>query len=1010
MIRQKKIHSKKKGTLRPGLVITSLVLAFSIAVTGTAVYFKDIVNMYLAADRTRVSEEEMADTAQKSTDLSQEIQSEGSVLLKNSKNTLPLSDTVRQVNVFGWASTQWLGGGSGSGRITQVKTDFLSALKDAGISYNEELIQMYREFQSKRPYSDTLNSWPEESCRLYEPHISDREYYTEELLDHARAYSDTAIVVVGRFAGESNDCPRVQYKQTKKGGEITEDTKRTYLDLSEEEEALLRYAGVSYKNVILVLNTGNVMALGAIDRLSGIDACLYAGFTGESGARALPEILWGRINPSGRTADTWAYDFSTAASYANAGGEGVGRYTNGETLYPADGTKCGNLGEGFAYDQVSYVDYTEGIYVGYRWYETADAQHFWDRVENRYGRGYEGVVQYPFGYGLSYTDFQWELLEAPEDGTAPDPYGEIRITLRVTNRGTRAGKDVVQLYVSPPYTPGEIEKSSVSLAAYEKTSLLEPGAGEILTLTVPVSFFASYDERDANKNGFQGYELEAGEYELSLRTDAHHPAVMNRNTIRLKVNSGTLYDTDPMTGAPVFNKFTGAQAQDGISIDGSDAGQHISYLSRTDFEKSFPKDNVPVRRLSYRGASLNLYTREQADTWLPDGEIVIQAQEYRNKKNVKKLNLMIERLGNLTELGYELGKNWEDPRWEEVLDQLTFSDMENLFLHGYVKTEPLSVLGKPLAREADGPAQIGSFHQIPAGTGFPNAVVLAQSWNNELAREMGRAVAKEAGQFGYSGWYAPAVNLHRSPFDGRNYEYYSEDPLISGHMGGLVVRGSLDMGVYCYVKHLICNDQESGIYRDGIYTWMTEQTLRELYLKPFQMLVQNYGATGFMTAYNRIGAVWAGGSQALLTGILKDEWGFHGAIITDYADHHKYMNGDQALRAGGSLWMDGILNDGRFRFLSDENEASYHHALRRASKEVLYMYLNARAENRAYSRKMDDPGLLKPVIYPAFPLWGAALGIFDLMAAAAFFVCLKRTKKTEKKKRKREQKNGIYTE
>ena len=286
MIRQKKTHSKKKGAIRPGLVITSLLLAVSIGVTGTAVYFKDIVNLYLAADRTRVSEEEMEKTAQESQLLSHRIQEEGSVLLKNTKDTLPLSDSVRQVNVFGWASTQWLGGGSGSGRITQVKTDFLAALRDAGVSYNEELIGMYREFQPKRPYSDTLNSWPQESCRLYEPHISDREYYTEELLDHARDYSDTAIAVIGRFAGESNDCPKVQYKQTKKGGEITEDPNRTYLDLSKEEEDLLRYLGVSYKNVILVLNTGNVMALGAIERLSGIDACLYAGLTGESGRTA----------------------------------------------------------------------------------------------------------------------------------------------------------------------------------------------------------------------------------------------------------------------------------------------------------------------------------------------------------------------------------------------------------------------------------------------------------------------------------------------------------------------------------------------------------------------------------------------------------------------------------------------------------------------------------------------------------------------------------------------------
>ena len=330
---------------------------------------------------------------------------------------------------------------------------------------------------------------------------------------------------------------------------------------------------------------------------------------------------------------------------------------------------------------------------------------------------------------------------------------------------------------------------------------------------------------------------------------------------------------------------------------------------------------------------------------------------------------------------------------------------------GEWETRDIPRLGIPSMVCSDGPSglrrqagtgdHLGLNPSLPA-TCFPCPSLMACSWDQELEEAIGAALGEEAADQGVDILLGPGLNIKRNPLCGRNFEYYSEDPLISGHMGGLVVRGSLDMGVYCYVKHLICNDQESGIYRDGIYTWMTEQTLRELYLKPFQMLVQDYGATGFMTAYNRIGAVWAGGSQALLTGILKEEWGFHGAIVTDYADHHKYMNGDQALRAGGSLWMDGILNDGKFRFLTEENEAFYYHALRRTSKEVLYMYLNARAENREYSQRMGDPGLLKPVIYPAFPLWGAALGAFDLMAASAFLFCLRRTKKPEKKKKRRE--------
>lgn len=261
---------------------------------------------------------------------------------------------------------------------------------------------------------------------------------------------------------------------------------------------------------------------------------------------------------------------------------------------------------------------------------------------------------------------------------------------------------------------------------------------------------------------------------------------------------------------------------------------------------------------------------------------------------------------------------------------------------------------------------------------------------------MGRAVGKEAGQFGYSGWYAPAVNLHRSPFDGRNYEYYSEDSLLSGKMCGAAVAGSMDMGVYCYVKHLICNDQESGIYRDGVYTWMTEQTLRETYLKPFQMIVQENGATGLMSSYNRLGAVWAGGSKGLLTGILREEWGFKGAVITDYSDHHRYMNGDQALFAGGTLWMDGFMNDGSFAFKKEENKAAYDQELRKAAKDIIYMYLNAVVRNQAYAEETGDRSVLKPAIRAPFPLWEAGLAAADILVLGIFLVAERNYKRKKK--------------
>lgn len=946
MSKQAKVQKSHGIRHSVGLFFSILLLIVGIALNIAWGMFGSMAKAFAGAALPQVSADAKAETLSAAIRLAQQVETEGTVLVQNRDNILPLSDDVKQVNVFGWASTAWLGGGSGSGGVSTVDVDFLQALSNYDIAYNSALTDMYKEFQDGREYVRTLNSWPEQSCRLYEPAINNTVYYTQSMLNDAKAYSDTAIVVIGRLGGESNDCTKQQYKRVEKDGDIVVDVSRTFLEFSAEELALLEYVGENYERVIVVIDSCNVMELGPIETIPGIDACLIAGLSGQNAASALPAVLWGEMEPSGRTADTWAYDLSTAASYANAGLEGVGAYTGAEGLYPFDGTTSGNTDVPFAYEQVSYTDYAEGIYIGYKWYETADVEGYWSGISNEYGSGYEGVVQYPFGYGLSYTSFEWEIMDAPADGTTLTKDGTISVEVKVTNIGNRAGKDVVQLYYTAPYTKGGIEKSAVELAAFAKTDELKSGESQTVTLTINVEDMASYDCYDTNKNGFTGYELDSGDYIITVRTDAH---TVVGEPITLKLSNNVQYPTDSVTGAEVTNRFTGPDAVDGVPLDG-EGSENIVYLTRADFAGTFPKENVDSRIITDKLRALNLFDETQAAAYLNDSDQPITT----GAKN----GLKIEENGLTTELGYQLGADFNDSQWDQLLDQLTIKEMEELYRFGYGGTVDLPSVGKLRLKDADGPAQIGGFTGMGAGTGFPSSSTLAQTWNADLAREEGRTIGQQAIQNGYSGWYAPAVNMHRSPFNGRNYEYYSEDSILSGVICGNTVQGASEAGVYTYVKHFICNDGESGVYRDSVYTWMTEQTLREVYLKPFQMLVEDYDANGLMSSYNRIGAVWAGGSHALLTDVLREEWGFNGAVITDYCDHHSFMNGDQALRAGGSLWMSGVMGG---EFTKETSSNSYYQALRRAAKETLYMTLHVRAINREYSESAANSDILRPV-------------------------------------------------
>ncbi len=950
-----------------------IILVIAIALNVVAGIFADIISTYLSTGT--VSEE----TRQAGKELAVQIQEEGSVLVRNEDSVLPLNkEEVTKVNVFGWSSTQWVVGGSGSGQSVGTSKGLIQALNEYGVSTNTELTSMYQNFLGERPYWATgaLHTHPYQFSRLYEPEMKD---YSESLLNNAKSYSDVALVVLGRVTGESNDCPTVQYKGKIGDSSAKEDKTRTYLDISTEEEALLKYVASEYDKVIVIINSTNTMNLSFLDAIEGLDSCLIVGGTGNHGAEAIPKILFGEKNPSGRTVDTYPYDFRYNASFVNSGLAGVGTYLNTKNIYPATTTNP-NVNDGDkSYPGASYLDYAEGIYVGYKWFETADAEGYWDDMG-----GYEKVVQFPFGHGLSYTKFNWSVLEqGVKDGV-------FTTKVRVQNTGAVAGQDVVQLYYTPPYTYGGLEKAAVNLCAIAKTHTVKPGEFEDLTLSFNITDMATYDTTANDGNG--AYVLDPGSYEIKLMNNCHEVAPISRATFVYEQSGYEEITTDPASGKEIKNRFGADTVDYGIAVDGTATNEGITYLSRSDFEGTFPKTKKENRSMHKKLADTNLYSNNLANEWAQKhADITMPTTGAKNNMPVYNND------GKPNDIGLILGSDFDNEAWDQVLDQLTVNEMKNLVLHGYIKEQAIKSINKPQTNSLDGPAQIGSFNAKESGTGYSMPTVLGQTFNPELAYNFGLSVGKEVKEMNLDGWYAPGINLHRSPFGGRNFEYYSEDSFLSGILCANTVRGALNAGTYTYIKHFIGYDQES--YRDGLYCWMTEQALREIYLKPYKIAIDN-GATGIMTSYGRLGGVWSGGSEALLTELLRKEWDFKGCVLTDYSDHHEFMNGDQMLRAGGDLWMDGYSSKGSFgnNGVQDTSSAAFVSQLRTASKHTLYMILNAAYENSQYNESADVP-IIVGGSGGAATWWIGVLVAFDVVAvggcAALIFVALH--KKREKK-------------
>lgn len=835
---------------------------------------------------------------------------EGFVLLKNENAALPMNKGAR-ISVFSKNSVNLSYGGSGSGGFdTSNNENLYESLNDAGFVTNPTLKSFYESSQSgpvRTANSSDLDNGDNQKIATAE---TPQSKYTDAVKNSYADYSDAALVVITRIGGEGFDLPRYQGDSE---GAVSADSH--YLELDQNEiDLLTAVTDGTFKRVVVVFNTPSSFEATFLKDSAyaafadKIDAAVWIGFTGSNGITALGEILNGDVNPSGRLVDTWAADFTKNPSFANFG---TGCLPDTTDKY--DG--------GMYYS----VDYEEGIYVGYRYYET--------RGETDGEDWYNANVVYPFGYGLSYTTFDWTVGDASaseiELGTT------ITVPVTVKNTGSVAGKDVVQLYASAPYTLGGIEKAHKVLVGFAKTKLLQPGESETVTVSFDPYSTASYDYRDANSNGFSGYELEAGEYTLYVSRNAHE----SEKAIALNLAADVQIGTDPTTDSEVVNRYT--DSEDFLDSD----WQLDTMLSRADWEGTWP---TPQTAQQHAGTD-RLYEEIRSEEH--NNPTDFDSEEYPWFGEEPTLTLR-DLLPSAEAEGYEPVVSYDDERWEELMMGCDEEEMIALINNGAYHTLAMESVGLPATIHGDGPSGFTCFmskEQVNGTCQYVSEPVMASTWNINLMTELGEAIGEE-GTIGdkatgqpYSSIYAPGVNIHRSPFGGRCSEYFSEDPFISGMMGAAEVQGIQSRGVLPTVKHFVANEQETHRSIGGDLSWLSEQALREIYLKPFEYTVKLGETRGIMTSFNRIGTRWTGGDYRLLTEILRNEWGFNGLVICDFNTIPQYMIPRMMFYAGGSL--DLATQQSAMWTDCDTSDAGDAIVLMRAVKDVMYALVNSNAMN-----------------------------------------------------------------
>lgn len=909
--------TRQKGLINFALI--AMILAIIFVANMVLLDFEGVITAKLCGYGVDYDNPEVEATQSAGRDLAVEIERNGAVLLKNQNNSLPLQN--KKVNIFGWGGCDnglvYMGGGSGEG-YRNGRVSLYQGFRDEGIEINESLASAYNSLSYRRNPSYSVDN--SVMYRMYEP---DASFYSDSLMQNAKNFSSNAIIVISRYGQEGTDWPKCQYDAN--GNKL--DNGKTYASLSEGEELLISKVSSQFENVIVLLNVANVIESGFIDD-DKIDSAVFMGMPGVVGTKGIAQVLLGKdnVSPSGKLADTIAYDFTTAPTFVNAGSDGISHYTgkmNG--MYPS-----------------SYIDYAESVYVGYRWYETAETMNYWSNVDNKYGKGYEGVVQYPFGYGLSYASFSWAVDTDPEFTTITTSLAKeqtVKMRVLVTNTSeTYSGADVVELYYEAPYTVGGIEKSSICLLDFGKTAILQPGETGVIDLSFSTQDLASYDCYDANNNEFMGYEVEEGIYKISLRKDVHTPAEMVSNispsySMVVPAN-GYTYENDDKTGNKVENRFTtftnsksGAsstisepEAKVAYSIDGFGEGaQGITYLSRANFGAT-----MPVKSNSRNGNSIYESCARHEPRINPNDTVPTTG----SKATSWKLIDLIEK-----------DVTYNDPIWDELISQLSVTELATLSGRGgYVAIEN-ETIGKPYGVVCDGPSGLSANIQggNVYGVVYPCQTIVACTWDWKQAYKMGRSVGDEANVLGVLQWYGPGLNTHRSPFGGRNFEYFSEDPILAGKLCAKEIQGAKERGLACYVKHFAANDSDTG--RNGEYRWLTEQSLREIYLKPFEIAVKDGGCNAMMTSVDRIGSTRAAGSYALLTSVLRNEWGFKGSIVTDYYQGGNVHDADENVRAGNDMQLDP---NGKPEYFRDQTSGTGIRALQQSAKNQLWTYVECR--------------------------------------------------------------------
>ena len=862
-----------------------------------------------------------------------EIAEEGIVMLKNDAQALPLAEGSK-VNVFGWSSTNPIYGGTGSGALSDAypTVDFLTGLTDAGIEYNQDLVDFYKGWRDARPIVGMIG----QDWTIPEPMVSDYE----NLITDAKNYSDTAILFIARSGGEGADLPTsydgpdtfstegpfgalgVRFSDQKDDL----DASKSYLELSNREKTLLDKVTSTFDKVILVVNSANAMELGFVKDYSQIKSVLYCPGTGQTGFDGLGEIIAGKINPSGKTADIFLADLMNTPTSNNFGDFD---YTNmsefGVDNMFAEG------GKAFP----TFVNYVEGIYVGYKYYETAAVE----AAAGNFEFDYDANVVYPFGYGLSYTTFTQEMSEINNDGT------NISFDVTVTNTGNVAGKDVVEVYFNPPYTNGGIEKAAANLVAFEKTETLEPGASATVSISFPVEDMASYDTY-----GHGCYVLESGDYEISINADSHNKIAAKTVNIGAEV----VYDQN--------NKRSTDQVAATNQFGFAEGG--VTYLSRADGFKNYAEATAAPKSF------------ELADEYKKDyvNNTNYNEADYNNDADVMpttgaKNGLKLEQLRGL---------DYDDPTWDTLLDEMSVSEMNTLIELGGYETSAVESIGKVMTYDCDGPASINNNFTHQGSIGFPAAVMIACTWNKDIAHRFGASIGRMANDMDVSGWYAPATNTHRSAFAGRNFEYYSEDGVLAGWMCANAVQGAREWGVYSYVKHFATNDQETN--RTGLLcTWLNEQSLREIYLKSFEIAFKNGNPGATMVAFNNIGIEPAEACSALLNTVLRGEWGFRGFAETDYFGGYGYQDADRMIRNGCDLMLATYSTPEST--VTDQTSATSLNAMRTASKNILYTVVNSRAYDKAVNTGL--PTWVK-ILYGVDVLLIACIGFLEYRAVKAY--------------------------